>query len=33
MRTGASDENVLNIDEDIGSTVRCAKDEQRGVRA
>jgi hypothetical protein len=32
MRLGAGDENVININEDVGGALRRVKDEQGGVR-
>jgi hypothetical protein len=32
MMLGAGDENVININEDIGGALRRVKDEQEGVR-
>jgi hypothetical protein len=32
MRLGAGDENVININEDVGGALRHVKDEQGGVR-
>ena len=32
MRLGVGDDNVVNINEDVGGALRRVEDEQRGVR-